>query len=177
FNYKNNKLILIDYEWFFDFPIPKDFVIFRSIIYLANHLQLMIKNRCSKKFPCVEVFKNFFIPKTIWQKINFSVDETKKYYFWEVNFQNYVNKIKQNYNEGIFVNQFNEVKEKLDPSILYHLGLTSSYTNLHTQPLQQQSHIQNLETQLNIIKSSKFFKLWQGYNQVKKFIKSIKFIK
>jgi len=167
-NQKKNQIYLIDFEWFFDFPIPKKFIIFRSVFYLSLHLQSLIKNRCSQYFPCLEILKNFYVPKIFWEKLNMKMDEVKKYYFWEINFQNYVNQIQQKYDENIFVEKFIEKKEKLDNS-LYKASL--SKTNELIQPqsqFQQQLYIQNLETQLNTIKSAKFFKLWQKYCAIRK---------
>jgi len=196
FDIKKNKIYLIDFEWFFNFPIPKKLILFRSIFYLSLHLQSLIKNRCSSKFPCLEIFKNFYVPKIFWQNLNFNTDEIKKYYFWEINFQNYVNQMQIKYDENIFVEQFNEKKEKLDNSLYkfsfsqinqltqlqsqisqqksYIKNLEDQINNnqsqiqrLETQIKQLQDHAKNLETQLNIIKSAKFFKLWQSYCKIR----------
>jgi len=111
FDSKKNKIYLIDFEWFFNFSIPKKLILFRSIFYLSLHLQSLIKNRCSPKFPCLEIFKNFYVPKIFCQNLNFNPDEIKKYYFWEINFQNYVNQMQIKYDENIFLKQFNEKKK------------------------------------------------------------------
>jgi len=180
---EKNQIYLIDFEWFFDFPLPKKFIIFRSIFYLSVHMQLLIKNRCSSKFTCFEIIKNFYIPKIFWEKLNCSPYEIKKYYFWEINFQNYVSKIQQKYDENIFVKEFIEKKEKSDNS-LYGLSLSQMYQTaqiqsklekqqLYIKKLEDQiNHLQNqtknLETQLQTIKSAKFFKLWQTYCVIRK---------
>ena len=182
FDSKKNKIYLIDFEWFFNFPIPKKLILFRSIFYLSLHLQSLIKNRCSPKFPCLEIFKNFYVPKIFWQNLNFNTDEIKKYYFWEINFQNYVNQMQIKYDENIFVEQFNEKKEKLDNSLYkFSFSQLDQLTQLQSQPQKQlfqiqnleaqikqlQAHAKNLETQLNTIKSAKFFKLWQSYCRIR----------
>lgn len=179
FDSKKNKIYLIDFEWFFNFPIPKKLILFRSIFYLSLHLQSLIKNRCSPKFPCLEIFKNFYVPKIFWQNLNFNPDEIKKYYFWEINFQNYVNQMQTKYE---FLKQFNEKKEKLDNSLYkFSFSQINQLTQLQSQLSQQQSYIQNLETQikqlqdhninletqLNTIKSAKFFKFWQNYCKIR----------
>ena len=196
FDSKKNKIYLIDFEWFFNFPIPKKLILFRSIFYLSLHLQSLIKNRCSSKFPCLEIFKNFYVPKIFWQNLNFNPEEIKKYHFWEINFQNYVNQMQIKYDENIFVEQFNEKKEKLDNS-LYKFSFSqinqltqlqsqlsqqqsyiknlenqinnnqSQIQNLKTQIKQLQNHNRNLETQLNTLKSAKFFRLWQSYCKIR----------
>ena len=182
FDSKKNKIYLIDFEWFFNFPIPKKLILFRSIFYLSLHLQSLIKNRCSPKFPCLEIFKNFYVPKIFWQNLNFKPDEIKKYYFWEINFQNYVNQMQIKYDENIFVEQFNEKKEKLDNSLYkFSFSQLDQLTQLQSQPQKQlfqiqnleaqikqlQNHNRNLETQLNTIKSAKFFRLWQSYCKIR----------
>ena len=43
----------------------------------------------------------------------------------------------------------------------------SQIQNLETQIKQLQNHNRNLETQLNTIKSAKFFKLWQSYCKIR----------
>jgi len=182
FDSKKNKIYLIDFEWFFNFPIPKKLILFRSIFYLSLHLQSLIKNRCSSKFPCLEIFKNFYVPKIFWQNLNFNTDEIKKYYFWEINFQNYVNQMQTKYDENIFLKQFNEKKEKLDNSLYkFSFSQVDQLTQLQSQPQKQlfqiqnleaqikqlQAHAKNLETQLNTIKSAKFFRLWQSYCRIR----------
>jgi DNA-binding transcriptional MerR regulator len=182
FDSKKNKIYLIDFEWFFNFPIPKKLILFRSIFYLSLHLQSLIKNRCSPKFPCLEIFKNFYIPKIFWQNLGFNPEEIKKYYYWEINFQNYLNQMQIKYYENIFLKQFNEKKEKLDNS-LYKFSFSqinqltqlqsqlqhqsSQIQNLETQIKQLQDHAKNLETQLNTIKSAKFFRLRQSYCKIR----------
>ena len=148
-NQKKNQIYLIDFEWFFDFPIPKKFIIFRSVFYLSLHLQSLIKNRCSQKFPCLEILKNFYVPKIFWEKLNMKMDEVKKYYFWEINFQNYVNQIQIKYDENIFLENFIEKKEKLDNS-LYKSSLfqINQLNQLQSLIQNQKSQIKNLETQI-----------------------------
>jgi predicted nucleic acid-binding Zn-ribbon protein len=86
------------------------------------------------------------------------------------------------YDENIFLKKFNEKKEKLDNSLYkFSFSQINQLTQLQSQLQQKQSHIQNLEiqikqlqdnaknleTQLNIIKSAKFFKLWQSYCKIR----------
>jgi 2-polyprenyl-3-methyl-5-hydroxy-6-metoxy-1,4-benzoquinol methylase len=47
------------------------------------------------------------------------------------------------------------------------LSISKYINNLQSQLQQQQSHIQSLETQLNTIKSAKFFRLWQSYCKIR----------
>jgi len=183
FDQEKKQIYLIDYEWFFEFPIPKKLILYRSIFYLSLHLQSLIKNRCSQKFPCFEILKNFYVPKVFWEKLNIKPDEVKKYHFWEINFQNFVNQLQIKYDKNMFFENFIEKKKKLDNS-LYQSSLSqinqihqlqsqlqnqqSYIKNLETQIQQLQQHANNLEKQIEKIKSAKFFKLWQGYCLIRK---------
>lgn len=194
FNEKSNKFYLIDWEWTFDFPISLNFILFRSVYYLSAHLQLIIKTYCSESFPCIEILKDFYIPKIFFKKIKFLTPSLlKKYLMMENNFQNYVNYVEFKIKKSIFIKKFNLKKEKILINKLDNLknqintltsqniqlsqqlnnlnSQLSEYFSLKSQLEQTRAHIQNLETQLNTIKSAKFFKLWQGYCKIMKLLK------
>ncbi len=44
---------VLDHEWFFDFPIPVDFLIYRGIISLICRLQISIQAATNKQYPSV----------------------------------------------------------------------------------------------------------------------------
>jgi len=76
--------IIIDYEWVFDFPIPKKYVVWRALYYY------IVNNRKQKEF---KIWIYFSLKKIF--KINL-LDELN-FFVWENNFQNYVNIQKHRY--------------------------------------------------------------------------------
>jgi glycosyltransferase involved in cell wall biosynthesis len=73
---ENGELTLIDFEWTFDFGIPKRYILYRAIYgsYIA------LRDTLSKVIDIEEAERAF----------GFSEEEIKKYLRWEVNFQHYV---------------------------------------------------------------------------------------
>jgi hypothetical protein len=76
---KDKELTLIDFEWTFDFGIPKRYLFYRAIYSSYMKLQKPLFNTLSIK----EVESLF----------NFSEEEIELYLFWEVNFQKSVSGI------------------------------------------------------------------------------------
>lgn len=54
---------IVDHEWTFDFPVPRDFVVYRGIISLAQQLQGEIRSNVSKEMPTL-LFSGYFRKKT-----------------------------------------------------------------------------------------------------------------
>ncbi len=75
------KAHFFDYEWCYDFPIPKDFVLFRALVVLYI-------NSTSRNFQSIEDFLKEYIEKT---------EDIKQYYAWEGHFQNKVVVKRQNH--------------------------------------------------------------------------------
>lgn len=73
---KKSKINLIDFEWLFQFPIPKRYIFYRAIYYAYMQLRKTLSNVLS-------------IEK-IEQEFNFSESEIKEYLLWESCFQEYV---------------------------------------------------------------------------------------
>ncbi|MGE5329793.1 MAG: glycosyltransferase [Deltaproteobacteria bacterium] len=71
-----NRYWIIDYEWVFDFPIPLDFIIFRSI------------NIFSAKY--INYFKDFISIKEIYENAGISDEMIKVFEGFESSFQEYV---------------------------------------------------------------------------------------
>lgn len=154
---KNKKIFIIDWEWFFDFPIPKDFLIFRSLFYLSAHLQSIIKTHCSQNFPCVEIIKDFYTPKIFWKHYSFSLKQIKLFLVMENNFQHYALKIPPKFNENIFLDNLLE-KTKINEIPI------SSNNQLNQQDFSYlKKEIKNLTNKLHKIQSSKTYKIWQAY--------------
>lgn len=181
FDSKNNKIYLIDWEWTYDFPITESFASFRSLFYLSFKLQSLIATFCSIDFPCYEVFDNFYIPKIWWDMFSYSQEDIERFLFYEYNFQNSVDIVKQKYKkvnilkEKKLINQ--RISLNLDSHIQNLISRKSSPEN-YKDELEQtkrklektkeeieknKKEIQNLVDTLNQIKSSRFFRLWQGY--------------
>lgn len=69
----NDKINIIDYEWLYDFMIPKEFILFRSLFHSEAISLLPSKDK-------YEIFENYGLDK----------EKREKYLNMEVNFQNYV---------------------------------------------------------------------------------------
>lgn len=58
----NSKYYFIDFEWIFDFPIPKDYLILRSIYSVCVRLKRHILALASEEFPCINIYHDVLIP-------------------------------------------------------------------------------------------------------------------
>lgn len=170
---KNKKTFFIDCEWLFDFPIEVNFLKYRYTLNLLPKLKNLlnfIENDTFHSFG----YQGLYIPST-WLKYAFPIQKDQeqiiKFAQKELYFQKYV---------------FNTISQ--DQPIKSELSLLPPNTNAFTQIIklteeniqlnqktldneQQKNIIENLNNSLNIIKSSKFYKLWQKYNQIKKYLK------
>ncbi|HBB64537.1 MAG: family 2 glycosyl transferase [candidate division WS6 bacterium GW2011_GWC1_33_20] len=73
---ENGRINLIDYEWTFDFPIPRDYVVFRSLLYTFSNIDTKIDFDFNE-------FINIYI------KDHTIIDDCKN---WELNFQRKISK-------------------------------------------------------------------------------------
>jgi hypothetical protein len=195
-----NKLCLIDWEWTFDFPLPKNYVIFRSIFYLSSRLQSIITTFCSADFPCYEILNNFFVPKIWWNLLTFSQKDVERFLFYENSFQNSVNIIKQEFKKEIILSKIKLISQQVSQNLDSYIQNIISQKSVPTEEtkikfeqikiemkkvisrnkkLENQIEEATIENQklknqikealitLNIIKSAKFFKLWQGYCNIR----------
>jgi SAM-dependent methyltransferase len=91
---KNNNYHVIDYEWVFDFSIPVNYVIFRSLFYFSLQYNSYLTNFISKN--------------ELMNLCNISGPEIVLYNNLELNFQNYVlgkttdDQVKRNYLKNCF---------------------------------------------------------------------------
>jgi GT2 family glycosyltransferase len=83
--YDNGQFTVIDYEWVFDFDIPIDFVVFRSI------------NEFSAKY--AEYLKHFIDVKEIYNFFNVKNEHIATFYEMESTFQAYVFGMSRNYSD------------------------------------------------------------------------------
>ena len=166
FGFKNNSIDLLhidglhtykavkhDFETWFN-KVKKDGI----ILFHDTHEKkddfgvYKLWEKLKNKFKSVDFFHShglgvLFKNKTIYQEIfKFNFPQIWPYYY----FLKYLEKTN------------NEIKnlEKLS-------SLQSKISDLQNQIKNQQSHIQSLETQLNTIKSAKFFRLWQSYCRIR----------
>jgi len=72
--YSNGKFHIIDYEWVFNFYIPIDYIVYRTIFYYQDE----------------NVYKNKINLRKILEKLEISVQEEEKYYKMELQFDKYV---------------------------------------------------------------------------------------
>ncbi len=85
----------IDHEWFFDFPIPFDLLVYRGIVSLVNRLQEQLQTATCKENPCV-LFDGYgknrtYIPLA-WLQLLQSNTTTPLQYLadWSWHFQNQI---------------------------------------------------------------------------------------
>ncbi len=89
----NKKLTLFDYEWVFDFYVPKEFLKARLLISFFGPKYSDILRRNYKKLQLNEMFNGIVIPKTIQNIASIPNAGYKKAYLSDVSFQNYVSRI------------------------------------------------------------------------------------
>jgi hypothetical protein len=153
----NSEIFLIDQEWVFQFPIPRNFIIFRSIFNLSNKLQQLIILLCSLEFPCYQVTDSLIIPKDWLDRYSFSQETIKRYISYEENFQNFVNEI-TNYNKAKVLpvrelkttNEQNDLTTFLNHQISHDLLLKEKEYN---------HEIDILTQEINGIKLSRTYKI------------------
>lgn len=158
-----NKYKLIDYEWTFDkMPIPYKYLFFRAItVFFANFSNY----NPNSFFPLEEIFK----------LVKITPKEQKIFINFEYNFQYYVygNKFKKNIKTKEFYNNFLYQKNNLNQNNFFTNTL-SQISNFQIENKNQIDQInkekEKLMQDLNKIQSSKTYKLWQKYNQIKKMI-------
>lgn len=56
------KYYLIDFEWYFPYPLPKHLMLLRSIFYLSIKLGSLIQRMVSEDFPCYNYYNDLYIP-------------------------------------------------------------------------------------------------------------------
>ena len=59
---KDGKYYFVDFEWCFDFPIPKDFLKLRAVFYLGIKLKKILQTICSPDLPCYNFYADVLIP-------------------------------------------------------------------------------------------------------------------
>lgn len=136
---KKGKIHLIDYEWTFDFGIPKRYILYRTIfnsfLYLKNHLDGKIDI------------------KTIEKQFDYNKEEVSKYLEWESNFQDHVLKI-----DSSKINLYKNKKKLLSYNLKSDTVLTDKEEILREKQIEKESfnsQIESLENNLNFLLKEK----------------------
>ena len=166
----NNKFWLIDYEVFFDFPIPKEFVKFRYVFYLLHNMQNILQSITSEKFPLKKYLKHIFIPVDWDLVFKIPLNKIKVFLKMEEKLQSYMNWLEPRYI------QFSDYKPKLATApvreYLTKGKVISVDSGTHEELLKLQKDLDEYKVMMNRITSAKFFKLWQLYCNIRdKYIK------
>ncbi|WP_295722131.1 bifunctional 2-polyprenyl-6-hydroxyphenol methylase/3-demethylubiquinol 3-O-methyltransferase UbiG [uncultured Methanobrevibacter sp.] len=74
----NDEIVAIDYEWYFNFPVPIEYIFWRSLNYEIVHNKL---------------FKNFFNMEELFNAMEFDTDWIDTFRSWENNFSKYVGSV------------------------------------------------------------------------------------
>ena len=167
----DKKCFIIDYEIFLNFPIPKEFVLFRYQFHLLNTLQQVIGAIACSAFTMDFYLKDLFIP-TIWQE-KYKLNKNKKLLFLELEKkkQEYLNWEKndydrfKNYEEGT-------ISVRTTPRLSRQqaeerLGSNFKENNLITELENKKQEIENYKRILSKIQSAKFYRLWQLYCKIR----------
>ena len=88
----------IDYEWMMDFPIPADYIKFRSLLYLYNEKRVYFLNRDVQ-------------PEDLFKAFDFSEDDRKLFLKMEEGFQQYVHGENRKY---IYTENYKKKSSTLD---------------------------------------------------------------
>lgn len=124
---KNNNPIILDYEWVFDFPIPRDFVIYRAVEHYAlNHAidkEILYKKLNAKVLP---IFKNMNDAFTKMVENNYlcNYQKNEHYVFNAIDNANAeISRLNDRVNElGSWGNSLNEEIKDRDSKIEYFIN-------------------------------------------------------
>jgi len=146
---KNKKFKLIDYEWtFINTPIPYKYIIFRALISFYHGFSSYNLNHY---YPLKKLFKDLKITLT----------EQKHFIYYEYNFQAYV----QN-NSFTNSTQLQDYYKFLDQILIQ--GSSKEHVQKTSKDIIEQDHrIEKLSTEIEKIKSSTTYKIWQKYCQLR----------
>jgi hypothetical protein len=78
---------LIDYEWLFDFPIPKHFVLSRMLFYFVRNQQDLLRFIASEKLPMVPFYKERVIPEFMLDRFRSELSPEETFLMAESNLQ------------------------------------------------------------------------------------------
>ena len=128
---QGEELYCLDYEWVFDFPIPLDYSIYRSLLYFYNKYNAYISESMTCKTFIAEFGYNLEIQETYWNM--------------EDNFQQYVQGRNRCY---IYTNNYIKKTKTFEALQNFEQQLINKteYANEITKLVQlKENHIENLE--------------------------------
>ncbi|OHB58276.1 MAG: hypothetical protein A2Y07_04050 [Planctomycetes bacterium GWF2_50_10] len=90
----NGNWVVIDNEWLFNFPVPREYLIFRTLQKLAAIIQPAIRSVASQSIPLTGLFKlgmkTLYLPKPWLDSVRPYCGSFKTMLNWEIAFQKYV---------------------------------------------------------------------------------------
>lgn len=147
---------LIDYEWTYEFAVPKKLLISRALIYFFTRHHQIVRALCAPNFRCIELGENFVVPQSIYKKYRQYFTGLNEVIKAETNFQKYVlgeskKSIKLHKKPIIHATELtdNTIQAYKDSQII----VEAYHENLQLM-LQQQRRIDELETRLSRIVAS-----------------------
>ena len=161
--YSKNKYTLIDYEVLLNFPVSSEFLLFRYKFHLINTLQQLIGSLASPNFVTVEYLKNLYIPQEWFTKYVLTPETRMLFLTLEERLQSYLNW------ERVDMVDFNAIGSLSYTTRMFPRITSGQLQELASCPtevselnrLQQQ--LESYKGMLTDIKSSRFFRLWQSY--------------
>lgn len=175
---QNNKIYLVDHEWVYDMPIPVKFILWRALFNLIINLQQLIRYASSTEYPSYQLSDLHQCPISWWKLFGFSVSEYKLFAGWESQFQKIVTGRTFSTDSVIYssassesdlseIDSFSTVSAQI-PKMLLQFPQHTQRQSLKSQIAATHAQVDLLERDLLKIQSSKFYRLWQGYNALKK---------
>ena len=167
---------IIDREWVFEFPVPVAFIKFQTLFYLSVGLQNIIRKFTCSAFPVIEVFRNMYIPKSWFDISGVGQTNISRWVAAMINFQNTVNwkqfttiNLEPLTNMTVVTslarNPFTEALERtiMEENEDYIQGrlkeLAHKNNSLHEQIQQTEKEIHSLESAIQQITGSKFYRI------------------
>lgn len=185
--HSTGDMYFVDLEWVYDFYIPIQFIVWRTLFNILNNLQLLIQYATCQNYPSYKLSDICQCPVRWWKMFNFSIAEYRLFAEWEMIFQKYVDGRMRSVDYVIYPNIIKTSQLSLDdkfetissniPNMLAQLKDKSEQISHLTQQINSQTEVvelkeeiaivhtrvTSLEKDLNIIQSSKFYRLWQIY--------------
>lgn len=164
---------LFDYEWCFDFAIPKDYLTQRFLFwfFLVRYKDIALLR--GSKLAMVEIGKELFIPKDIYAKYKAQFDDMQQLIEAEWAFQDYVHAIprKTTKDEKKFDIEFYSkalpVKTDKISQVLQQRNLVSQYEKVSAGYADLIQRYRSNENELILLKQSKLYKYRQKASKLK----------
>jgi len=148
------ELHLIDYEWYFDFGIPKKYILFRSI----SNFFVSAKLIDTESFNIDRIFSLFQINK----------EDINKYLNWELNFQKYVSK-EELQRKNLTINEINK-----SMSLLKEDTVITTKSDIEDEINKLQNEYNQVKQQVLEFNRFKQTKIWKTLELWRKFKKHFK---